>query len=99
MPRIWVAIAFGVVAAAPAAAQVGSIPPNAIDRAIKADDTRRSATSAAAAADRDRAARDARASATDIGPVPQSTMTDRVTPSSTGPSSIPTTTPPPATPD
>jgi hypothetical protein len=70
--------AMTLLAASPATAQVGSIPPNAIDRATAADDARRASIAEAAAADRDRAKRDARDSAARIGQLPQSTMTDRV---------------------
>jgi hypothetical protein len=99
VPQRVVILACGLLASLPATAQVSRIPPNAIDRATAVDDARRASVADAAAADRDRAMLDARNSATRIGPVPQSTMTDRVTGANGSVTSAPATVTPPASPN
>ncbi|UVO50069.1 hypothetical protein M0208_05870 [Sphingomonas sp. SUN019] len=90
-----------LTSAVPAMAQVGRIPPNAIDRATAVDDARRAAIADAATADRERATRDARDSAARVGPVQQSTMTDRVSGlnGALAPATTASTAPSPATPN
>jgi hypothetical protein len=94
-----VIVTIGLLASAPVSAQVSRIPPNAIDRSTAADDARRASISSSVAADRDRAALDARSAASRTGPLPQSTMIDRVDGATTGVQPVPSVVTPPVSPD